>query len=94
MRRPTSEDLLARAAEADVPEVAIRLRREAAAAREDELRRALDLVAAAAEGARDQDLIRLAERVGTIFGAILARLHGTPRLEALQGLLSGGEGTE
>jgi hypothetical protein len=78
-----SEELLARAADADVPEVAIRLRREAAAAREDELRHALDFVARVAEEAQGAELARLGDRLAGIFGAVLARLNGAPRLGLL-----------
>ena len=86
MSRPSSDELLSQAAEADVPEAATRLRREAAAAREDELRRALDLVASAVEGLSGQDLVRLGDRLAGLFGSALARLHGAPRLERLEAL--------
>jgi hypothetical protein len=45
---------------------------------------AIAALAQAVEKAEGPELVRLGDRVGAIFGAVLARLHGAPRLEILE----------
>jgi hypothetical protein len=84
MPRPTAEELEARAAECDEPRAATRLRLEARALRAAEFRRAVGELEALIERSADDELPELADQVAALFGRTLHRLHGAPRLAALE----------
>jgi hypothetical protein len=81
---PTSEELEDRAAEADDPRASMRLHQEAQALRAVEFRRAVAELEALVTRADDDELPRLSEPLGLVFGQVLHRLQGAPRLAALE----------